>query len=439
MALVFYLSTNGSDTNSGSSESVIVSGSNATTYGSATVQLPSGTDLSGVNQGDTHDTIRIAGRSDGINSTDVFEITAVDDGNDQVTVTPTPGAGNNQDWCIGGPWHKPQKAMDVVDAGDHVWMKADGDYTDDSDADGICAAIRRAGDADAPIIFEGYKETPGDADDYPGDDDYRATINGTASSLEDGIAVAAGLGGVDLCYLFKNIRVCNCSARGFELTYTSEKQITLKNCRSHSNMVGVYGYESFCEGCCFDNNTIYGVFGYDDMLIWNCDIFNNGDCGIMMGGAVAVMNRVYGNGGHGINTSFSGHPQFILNNTLDGDGKPSGKVGIYVHKESGGVVANNIIHDFDIGAKATGGNPGQRLIARNNLFTDNNTDRDDFPEGPGDVSADDPGFVDEANNDYRLRFTSPARGAGNPAWIDIGASQRKEMLTHSPTNVGVQI
>ena len=80
MSIEYHISTLGSDDNSGSSESVIIGGTGAATDGSSTVQLPAGTNLSAVNQGVSHDTVRIAGRSDGVHGTDIFEITAIDEG-----------------------------------------------------------------------------------------------------------------------------------------------------------------------------------------------------------------------------------------------------------------------------------------------------------------------------------------------------------------------
>ena len=50
----------------------------------------------------------------------------------------------------------------------------------------------------------------------------------------------------------------------------------------------------------------------------------------------------------------------------------------------------------------------------------------------------DPKFVDAAGHDYRLRADSPAAGAGWPAYLDLGAFQRRAILSCSPTHVGMQ-
>ena len=131
-------------------------------------------------------------------------------------------------------------------------------------------------------------------------------------------------------------------------------------------------------------------------------------------------------------------PHVIMNNTFDGDGQPSGKAAIYIDSAAPSIIVNNIFHDFDIGAKALADLGAQHVI-RNNLYSHCNTNRQNIPEGPGDIVTDDPKFVDEANADYGLTFGSPARGAGTPPGVDIGAKQRKEIPTHGPTNVGVQV
>jgi hypothetical protein len=76
---------------------------------------------------------------------------------------------------------------------------------------------------------------------------------------------------------------------------------------------------------------------------------------------------------------------------------------------------------------------------RSNLFAGCAAPRaDGWPVGSGDIVAADAGFVDPDGGDSRLRFDSPARGAGRPSFIDIGAMQRRELAPHGATNVGMQ-
>jgi len=421
MALTFYLSSAaGSDNNGGTSEAVVASGSAAATDGTAVVDLSADSpDLSGVT--DNVDAIRIEGETGGYNSSDIFKITGHDNGAKTVTVTGSglPGTASGLAWAIGGPWATPQRAMNVVSSGDHVYGKADGDYTDDSDSDGACMKIKREGSASQPIVIEGYKTMPGDADAHWGDDDYRMTIDGTAASLTAGVAVDSGLGAI-LYYVFKNIRTKNCSGQGFNIGQKSS--VTLENCRGDQNYVGLYHTaRALVEGCSFDNNDYWGVYGCP--VLNNCDVFNNANHGIVPSADMEVgFCRVYGNGGNGFDGDALGAVYDIHDNTFDGDGKPSGMAAITLGGSRASRVVNNIFHDFETGVKDAA-NQGERHVVRNNLYSNCTTPRYNFPEGTGDIERDDPQFVDEANHDYRLGGSSPARGAGYPDYMDIGAEQ----------------
>lgn len=451
-ALVFYCQrTSSADTYSGSTTTKIVDGTATAdvTQGDATVDLSDATpDLSGVNQGATHDTIRIADRTDGINGTDIFEIIAVETGGQytvEVSPTPTAAGSSDKDWCIGGPWGTLQRAMDLVSTGDYVWVKADGDYGADDDSDNICAEIQRASGLAAPITFEGYKITPGDTDTfwaahpelYPSDaawDPYRATIDGTANSIQRGLAVAAALDGTAVYYIFKHIRIRDCSIYGASLrTPANGKRICARNCRVDHNQNGVTAIGGSWTHCSVDNNTMFGMESMDDATILGCDVWDNGEEGIRPNAThfAIVGCRIFANGKNAIETKANSACGVIMNNTIEGTG--SSKNGIAIAPGTGGVIANNIICNFTgptcsgtylPGAGAT--TMGDYLTVRNNLYVNNTVNRTDFPEGLGDVEADDAGFMNAANHDYRLRFGSPARGAGYPSWLDIGACQRKE-------------
>lgn len=83
-------------------------GSNAVTNGTATVTV-TGSDLSKVRVGDT---VQIVGRTDGIDGTDFFAISAVDDTGDTLTVSPSPGTASGQTWYAFSP---PPTDMIVTD------------------------------------------------------------------------------------------------------------------------------------------------------------------------------------------------------------------------------------------------------------------------------------------------------------------------------------
>lgn len=85
-------------------------GANAVTNGTATVAV-AGSDLSKVRVGDL---LQIVGRTDGVDATAFFEITAVDDGADTVSVTPSPGAAAAQTWYAYAPQVKDLIVTDNV-------------------------------------------------------------------------------------------------------------------------------------------------------------------------------------------------------------------------------------------------------------------------------------------------------------------------------------
>lgn len=448
MGLVLYLSTSGSDANGGSSETVIASGSGAATDGSSLVDLSADSpDLSAVR--DHVDTIRIADEIRGHHGTDVFTIVAHDNNAKTVTVSgdANPGTSAGLDWCVGGAWASLQKAMEFVSAGDHVFVKADGAYTGDEDGDGSCAMIRRNASATAPIVFEGYREVPGDAESFLADhpslkpedvafDTYRAVIDGSAAGLTNGIGDDSSLFG-GLYYVFKHISVINCS--GPAVMFDHGGEIIFNNCRASASIVGFYAGQGECVlvSCLADQNFTHGLAGR--LTAIGCDLIDNSSAGLYTIGACSLMfSRVIGNGTAGVSAALSAARHLIANNTLCGNNRASGSVGIDLFEPHGSIVMNNVIHDFDIGLRAAQAGNDAGLV-RNNLFAGNNTDRQNVPAGAGDVLAEAPGFVDASGGDYRLRYESPARGAGWPVYLDIGADQRRGNATHGPVNLGVQL
>lgn len=363
----------------------------------------------------------------------------------EITVGSDANTGASEGTGSTGAWRTLQKAMNEVAAGDTVWVKVGRAHTDDDDGDGYCAEIQTAGGTRNPVSFIGYKSSKGDAGTYraahpelrpsdPSFDDYRVVLDGDAGNLERGFSTIINKN----YYIFENFRATRFSSGGFYGSGVPES-LTYRNCRSHLNLIiGFYtGKCCWFEDCCSDNNTINGIHGGGTVL--NCDVHNNGQIGIAaLERFVVLFSRIYENGYDAFNAIATVSNHVVCNNTFVGKDKAAGKKAIALPDyEACETVINNIIHDFDIGIWAAS-DLGAQCVVRNNLFTNVNTPRVNFPEGMGDIEASDPKFVDEANGDYRLRFDSPARGAGCPPCIDIGAEQRKEIATHSPTDVGVQ-
>lgn len=451
---LYMSAASGDDDNSGSSESVKVSGIDASTNGvNAIIQLPNGTDLSSVVA--AQDTIRIDGRADGRgDNTDVFDITSVFDATDRVTVDPTPSsADNNQDWVIGGPFKTPQRGADVVQASDTIWFKADGTYVDAGHPNKMFV-LKQCGTAMYPITLEGYKTTPGDSEaallanpfKHPNDsfwDDYRATIDGeNASNI--GFWINA-LGDLEMYYQLRHLRATRFGAEAFQLGGDDlGKFASLSNCRGDHCQCGAYSdpathRQMMAWRCLFDNNT-FNVLG--PWVLSRCDLTDWTNAAVQ-GFAVTditildmfACRLLSGGTGHGIDLTHT--PYAVIRNCLvDGAGTAAPSYAIW-EAGPGHVIENCIIHDWYLGI---GGNPDPKTLAkgRYNVFSNVTVPRVDYPECEGDVVTADVGFVDEAGGDFSLRYDSVARGAGSPQYLDIGPCPRREIATHPPTCLGVQ-
>ncbi len=422
MALAYHVSAqNGSANNSGSSEAMIVSGTDAIT-GGAIVALPAGTDLSGVNQGSSHDTIRIAGRTDGIHETDIFEITAVDDANDHVTVSPSPGAAGNQDWTIGGAFDTPQKAADCVNPGDTIWIKADGEYLPNG---APIISLKTKGTLAQHIVIEGYRDTKGDATAFfeanpqawPSDprfDEYRACLNCSSTSYA---AISKGSLSWGLNYVIRNIQTQN---RAEGPASEVSRDVLFVNCAGRNNFIDLYASDHcVLVNCLFDSFMLYGIYGPVDVLASD---FVNGAGTPFAGLGSLQFCRLLNNDGHGVDTSFTLNP-VVVHCTIVGSetAKANGQAGFHFSAYSA-LAANNIIHNYAVGVKAYE-QAGPTIALRNNLITGCTANYENVPPGVGDVIADDPKFVDPVNGDYRLRSISPAIDRALRSG-DIGAEQR---------------
>lgn len=403
----------GADTNGGTSEgSAKVAGTAGSTNGTATVTLDSGSDLSSVVVGDC---IRLSAESgSGIRSSDIFEITAVDDGADTVDVTPTPGTNSGQTWAVGGAFATLGKAFGILRTADtdYVWVKGGTDYTETVD---ITLAMGIA----SPATIEGYTTTPGDGGVF--------TINGGAVrdyGIED-----TGVTGVSY-YTFKNMRVTNHAQRGMSLQMDA---CVCKNCQFDNNTVdGVYVDDRWrFEACSFPNNGGNGCYADEDCIFVGCTAHGNGVDGITAKSGIMFACMANSNTGDGLVFRGAGYAlNVFINCTVDGDNKTT-DTGI----DCGGAVyglsaaVNNIVYDCATGINVVGGS-AEQFISRNNLVNGNT---DNYSGGAdtytGEVT-DPPQFMDEAGGDYTLRSTSPAREAGFDLGegMDIGAYQTETAI-----------
>lgn len=429
----FYVLTTASDNNGGTSEGAAdVSGTAGATSGTTTVDLSSDTpDLSGVAAGDA---IRIAGETNGINGTDVFEISAADDGADTVTVVQTPGTASGLTWAIGGSWATIDRAMNVVAAGDKVWVKATADYVNS-------AAIDTAGTNTAPIVFEGYTSTTGDGG--------KATIDGTDNTLASCLTTTLGLntGGY---YAFKNFVFRDCTSHGVALI--NLQRLTFKNCIARDNGGGGFQGRLYlnCYNCvAFGNGSPGGFYGFSTSYFHSCVAYANTGYGIKNGaGGLEANCLCFDNSTYDIHDT--GIAPVILGCTVDGDDATRTITGIQCNAGSfdGGVFVNNIVYDCNLGMYWWNTN-GERTVSEYNLFNDNATDYSSAGTFSGEVTTA-PQFTNEVGDDYTLASGSPAKAAGVDAgdpvngtsYVDIGAHQRQEagggMLVHPGASGGAR-
>ncbi len=429
----FYVDTAaGSDDNGGTSAgSAKASGTAGSTNSTATVDLSSDTpDLSAVVVGDC---IRINGEVNGRRSTDLFEITAVDDDLDTVTVTPTPGTASGLTWAIGGAFATIGRFVLVTVSGDadKAWVKGGTDYNETINLVGAASI----GTATAPHVIEGYTTTTGDGG--------RIVVHGQGTRT-NGITTDVTSG---IYFVFKNIRVRNHTAAGASLV----DHVVFKNCMfDHNGTDGVTG-DDWCrfEGCEFSDNTSGGALVDKFAVFIGCRAYGNAGVGIRCEAGIVFGCVSYSNAGNGIELDGSGGANTIcaaINNTVDGDAKDT-DTGILISsgENTVDVCINNIVHDCTTGIHSRAGQ-GELLISRNNLLNDNTAD---YAGGgatyTGEIIDDTPDFVDEASQDYRLAAGSPAIGAGfdesqlegASSGMDIGARQQTEaeaVVAAAPTS-----
>lgn len=417
MALVFYVDGAGgqgsdsSDDNGGSSLGApLATGAGAVTDGTATVDLSADTpDLSGVSVGDT---IRIASRTDGINSTNIYEITAVDDGSDTVDVTPSPGAASTQSWSIGGSWQTMDRAANVTSAGDKVWVK-DATYAE-------TVTLDNAGTSESPIVWEGYTTTPGDGG--------KVTIDGDSTRstcLSDSLGA-----NLRVHTVFKNFIFTGATAYGVQ---SDQVHLHFYDCE-FSNNGGSGANVRGCNflRCAFSSNGDQGAFVSGANTAWaffhGCTFYGNATRGLQADECVILFCcRFFSNGSAAIDGAGNSDVNgllCVLNCTIDGDNEDSTE-GIKTDPlfDPVTVVMNTIIYDCGVGVSSNF--DGENKLSLHNLLNSNTTDYSGYGTLEGEVT-DAPDFQDEASQNYQLNTTSPAIDTGIDAGLgrmDIGAFQ----------------
>ena len=319
------------------------------------------------------------------------------------------------------------KAMNTVSAGDLVYVKADGTYTEN-------AVIDTAGGRTTWIVYEGYTTTPGDGG--------QATID--ASGLTNAITVGA-ISGTDVFTVFRNFILDGADAEGYEGA-AEEKIIFINTTFSNNSADGLEcDNENIFYKCLFTGNGIYGADLDNNNMILYCTTHSNTDDGIHLVTGVVAHTVTYNpaSGKDGIVGGESSSTLYVvLNCTADGDNV--GSIGIKMGNSACPTAQiNNILHDWATGLGGSAHNTDGPAISYGNLFNSNTANRDTNHEvgysGTGwstsakgaDINGA-PAFTDEANDDYTLAAGSPALGAGVGGgsvsitnYIDIGAHQKE--------------
>ena len=394
-ALVYYTDTGGADTNSGttSGTSPLANGT-AATRATNVYTLDGSPDLSGVTA--NQDTIHIVGETSGRgNDGTLFEITAVDDGADTVTVSPTPTGGTSGlTWAIGGAFATIDKAMSVVDAGDKVWMKATANYNE-------TVTIDTVGTQADQIVFEGYTTTPGD--------NGKITIDGqsTRANCVTGSTTST-------YYVFKNIIVTGATSIGWKTS--TPDSLCFINCEFHNNgNHGLQGDNNYsfinCESY---NNSQYGIDVDINCYACGCFFHGNANYQYYSSGTYGFYKNVVYNPGNGNGVYIASQiGQHVLQNTFDGDN--TGATAILANNAAC-LFMDNIVYDWTTGwsnnaTPTLGSNVcGWNLFNSNTNDLLNDTTSKEYIAISHVTSA--PSFTDEAGDDYTLGASSPAIDAG---------------------------
>lgn len=393
--------TGGGSGYSGSSTgSPIASGTGAATIVGATVDLSvDSPQLSGVVVGDT---IRLDARTDGIDTTDIFEITAVDNTLKTVDVTPSPNSiTSGVTWVIGGAFNTLARAGRVALAGDRIYAKASASYLET-----IAAPNIHVGTSVLPIIWEGYTTTIGDGG--------RVTINGEGTRT----TAMTQPGGVSYITM-RNFRSTNHTNKGWACGVAVYP--IFENCEADNNAGGGFDFDESCVCvlCYSHNNTGNGFLSNAWSSYVGCVANNNTINGFSTLDSTSVIGCVsVGNASYGIKCDMSnGRIATVVNCTVDGSGLATAVgIGFIGGTVIAAVCINNIVYDCVTGI-TSGTDRKNRFTSRNNVLYNNTSNYGaNWTTQFGEILTN-PLFVNEAIGDYNLGAGSPAIDAGLGASI----------------------
>lgn len=292
----------------------------------------------------------------------------------------------------GNAWATVQKAVNTVALGDVVYIKNSVSYSED-------ISMTTIGNSANPIVFVGYTSTPGDHG--------MVTLTPTSTGWVHSATSNTYL-------VFMNISIDGASGTGW--SFSGADSTLWINCEGINN--GGAGW--------ITDNSAFLLF---------CTAANNGDNGadLDFNGRVAF-SRFFGNtpvseaqleinSGHAIGCLFYGSTnvpglggavEIMVFNTADGEGTVT-DAWVQTNGSGSSLCVANLVHDYDDGIVFNTDNSLRQVMY--NAFTSLNGVNylnADFTiyQRLFDVSGSDPGFTDEAGDDYTLSNTSLAYEAG---------------------------
>lgn len=421
-----YIDTNGSATNSGSSDqnTADLSGS-AATVSDTVVSLDGSPDLSGLSTtGANQAAIYI---NDATNSNrKIFWITAVDNDAKTVTVDVAPTGVTSSSWAIGGRHVLTNASIEgAVRAGDTVIFN-----NSPASQSGAMWTFRASGDA-----TNGYIK-------LKGKDGTRPVLNTTgntscvSTSFNDfcwvenleidqdgasgnGITVAG-----NQCVTF-NVKVSSAAGHGILITNSGNSVIGCEITGCGLNGINITEY-TICFGNYIHDNTGSGIACTSpSVTILRNVIESNGGSGIAYTGSISAGagslaiiegNTIYGNGEHGLTVTDDDSPIYLINNIFDTNGDGAGEYNVnWAKGDLQGFHAWNVFYQGGETAENLNGPTTNAYVANSEITTD-------------------PQLTDPGSGDFTLGDSSPAKAAGFPGqllggsegYLDIGALQREE-------------
>jgi len=347
----------------------------------------------------------------------------------------TPG-GTNKTVNAGGAFADPGEAADAVAAGDHVYLKA-GTYSNEHGSYGAILDLQTVGGTTAPIVWEGYKTTPGDADDVDVwfDDSYRAVFDASGLTGSDHCLSATGVSG-NIYNTLRNIECSGCTNSTQPAAYLSDDLgVRFFNCKfSDNDHSGLYiGAYSLAVGCDFYDNSQSASAPALDLrgagaTAKGCRVLHNSNVGIAMNNYGCEIHGclIVRNGSDAIDSNYPG--LIVSDCTIEGDEKDD--YGIVLTYANATIVNCLFYNCYYVlggtgvsGAAMVGCMYGGYITA----FTGGTPTEISCEDLGSGADADDLGFAQQGTSLqaswYRLTHDSPAISAGWPASRAIGWDQ----------------